>query len=729
MRRMQVTELPSRIESVVVHRGGAVVTRTLEAPASSSVRTIRVPGLPLLLDDSTVNISVGGGAVALDLRVALEASSVVPEAPDDSQRLRFAADVTRLENLLVHVDRVRAMVERTSVYRRPQPTDSTPPIEVDVVARLTLLDFRVAEMERLAAERATVARDLEKAQTALRELDDKLRRREGERPVRPDELRKAAIFTLKPTKEGGTAKVSLSYLVMGARWSPAYALHLDKKKNEARLDVRAAIAQSTGEDWTGVRVALSSTAFARPCDLPELSSHRIGRAQPPPKRAYRPPPGDVGTLFSDFERALGPHAAALRPIPKALPEDVLGTDEMTPTRLVAPVAANVAMHSYAPMPGGAGSAPPPPMGGAMTAAPQMSMTPMPPPAMPRSADIPAAAKMPPPQARGMLRSRAPAPAQAQDTFSMVLSESTAAAAAPARIDLQPDDKLLSFGDLRLLPPGTSGGALLPISREQGYVEASATLDIRVAAKVVMALHAASSAMRTFSQKSLPARHVSPSAYLGFDAVYEGAAPIDVPSDGDFHTVSITSARGPSSLSYVVVPRETTDVFRRVEMQSPLDVPLLAGPCDVYVDGAYLLASELEGVAAHGKLSLGLGVDQSIKVARNVWHAEQSAGLMGGSLVLKHQIKVELISHKPDAVTVEVRERVPIAAENEDDVKVEVTEVRPAWSTWEPPPPEPPLKGGYAWRVKLEPKAKLELEANYTVKIPAKLELVGGNRRD
>jgi hypothetical protein len=150
---------------------------------------------------------------------------------------------------------------------------------------------------------------------------------------------------------------------------------------------------------------------------------------------------------------------------------------------------------------------------------------------------------------------------------------------------------------------------------------------------------------------------------------------------------------------------------------------------VYVDGAYLLASEIEGVAAHGKLSLGLGVDQSIKVARNVWHAEQSAGLMGGSLVLKHQIKVELISHKPDAVTVEVRERVPIAAENEDDVKVEITDVRPAWSTWEPTPPEPPLKGGHAWRVKLEPKAKLELEANYTVKIPAKLELVGGNRRD
>jgi hypothetical protein len=56
-------------------------------------------------------------------------------------------------------------------------------------------------------------------------------------------------------------------------------------------------------------------------------------------------------------------------------------------------------------------------------------------------------------------------------------------------------------------------------------------------------------------------------------------------------------------------------------------------------------------------------------------------------------------------------------------------VKPPWAPWEPAPSEPPLKGGYAWRLKLEPKAKVELEAVYTVRIPAKLELVGGNRRD
>jgi uncharacterized protein (TIGR02231 family) len=183
------------------------------------------------------------------------------------------------------------------------------------------------------------------------------------------------------------------------------------------------------------------------------------------------------------------------------------------------------------------------------------------------------------------------------------------------------------------------------------------------------------------------------------------------------------------LSFVTVPRETSDVFRRAEVTSPLDVPLLPGPCDVYTDGSFLLATDLEVVPARGKLSLGLGVDQAIKVARNVWHSEESAGLLGGSLVLKHTIKIEIVNHKPQPVSVEVRERVPVPAENEEDVRVEVLESKPTWSVWEPPASEPPLKGGHVWRVKAQPKVKTELEVSYAVRIPAKLELVGGNRRD
>jgi len=718
---MEAALLSSTIESVHVHRDGAIVTRAIAVPAQAGVRVARVSGLPLLLDDATIRLSVHGPAVAVDLRVALESASVTDDHPDDQERLRLAAEVARLENVLTHVDRVRAMVERTSVYRRPQPQDATPPIEVDVAARLALLDFRVAEMDRLANERAGIARDLERAQSALAAFMERVRRREGERAPRPDELKKAAVFTLRSEGDPAPLRMRLSYAIAGARWAPAYALHVDSKGSQARLEVRAVVSQATGEDWRNVALALSSAPLMRPCDLPELASLRIGRAQAAPKKTWRRPPADIGTLFEDYRRTLA-RAPGGGPPPQAAPPIHASTithDEATPTQLRREDLGAVAFAPPGAMPAGMGG-----FGGPPQAAPQMAMpatvaTPIPGAAMPmRSA--PAA----PPMARAKR-----APMMASLSLSTA-DDRTVRPGAGSAVEIVPDERLFSFGDLRLPPPATSGGRLTIARREDLYLEASSTLDARVATKVAHAISAAAAQMRgDLASRPLPMRHVPPTTHDGFDAVYDASAPVDIPSDGDFHAVALLSSGGPCTISYVTVPRETSDVFRRADVVSPLDVPLLPGPCDVYTDGSFLLATDLEVVPPRGKVSLGLGVDQAIKVARNVWHSEQTAGLMGGSLVLKHVIKVELVSHKAHAVSVEVRERIPVPAENEEDVRVEVLETKPSWSAWEPPPSEPPLKGGHAWRVKLEPKAKVELEASYAVRIPAKLELVGGNRRD
>lgn len=714
---MEASVLASKIESVHVHRDGAVVTRALEAPASAAPRVARVTGLPLLLDDASVRISVEGPAVAVDLRVALEAASLAEDAPDERERVRLAGEVTRLENLLLHVDRVRAMVERTSVYRRPQPQDATPPIEVDVAARLALLDFRVSEMERLAKERAEVQRDLDRAQSSLAAFLERLHRKSGDRPPRPDELRKAAVFTLRPTGTPAALRIKLSYAVAGARWAPAYALSVDSRSGKAQLELRATISQATTEDWRGVALAVSSAPLVRPCDLPELTSLRVGRAQPPPKRGWRRPPGDVGTLLEDYRRAL--RRAPAPPVPRspaAAAVETISHEEATPTALRTSdqLAEGAAMPSGASFPHGmpVGMGAPPAMGGFGGAPP------MPGAAMPMAAPMFMSAPMPA-RAKARLSKR-----------EVAYDAGTIQPAARPVIEIEPDERLLSFGSLRMPAPSASNGALTIARKEDVYVEASATLDVRVAAKVSIAIAAAESKLRAdMSARPWPLRHHPPRTIDGFDALYEASAPVDIPADGDFHSVQLLSAATPATLSFVVVPRETSDVFRRVEIVSPLDVPLLPGPCDVYTDGSFLLATDLEMVPARGRLGIGLGVDQSIKVARNVWHTEQTAGLMGGSLVLKHQIKVELVSHKSEAVSVEVRERVPVPAENEEDVRVELADVKPMWSAWEPPPSEPSLKGGYAWKVRLEPAVKTELEASYVVRIPAKLELVGGNRRD
>jgi hypothetical protein len=168
------------------------------------------------------------------------------------------------------------------------------------------------------------------------------------------------------------------------------------------------------------------------------------------------------------------------------------------------------------------------------------------------------------------------------------------------------------------------------------------------------------------------------------------------------------------------------------VKSPLDSPLLPGAVDVYLGGDFLLTSRIEFTPPGGVLSVGLGVEQGIKVARNTRYREESAGLMGGALLLRHQIHVELRSALGRPAPLEVRERIPVAREGDDDVQVSVHSTRPQWEEWlqeQARPSEPLLRGGYRWRVTLAPGAREELRADYDIRIPAKQELTGGNRRE
>jgi hypothetical protein len=209
----------------------------------------------------------------------------------------------------------------------------------------------------------------------------------------------------------------------------------------------------------------------------------------------------------------------------------------------------------------------------------------------------------------------------------------------------------------------------------------------------------------------------------------------LPSKGAFVSLPIDLREAEATPRYITVPRETQDVFRIVSLRNPLAAPLLPGPADVYVAGKFALTSNLELTPLGGRIELGLGVEQSIKVARNVSFVEDSSGMFKRQLALSHTIEVEIQNHMSCAATVEVRERVPIAAQAQaEDIAVVVEQVSPKWDDYEPDRAavsggNPKLEGGRVWKVEVPAGSKRELSATWVVKIPANHEVIGGNRRE
>jgi uncharacterized protein (TIGR02231 family) len=218
----------------------------------------------------------------------------------------------------------------------------------------------------------------------------------------------------------------------------------------------------------------------------------------------------------------------------------------------------------------------------------------------------------------------------------------------------------------------------------------------------------------------------------FDYSYGAAAKATVPSDGVFHSVLVQEGTGESKLRYVSVPRLASDVFRSANITNPFVAPLLPGPADVYLGSDFVVTSQLPVTPRGAEMELGLGVEQRVKVARNTRYGEDSAGLLGGSRSLRHEILIEIENHLDHEIELDVRERVPAIAEDEEDIKVELGKVSPPWSSWEPAledAGEDRLRGGHHWVLVVDSRDKREMRVHYEIKISSKNELVGGNRRE
>ena len=296
----------------------------------------------------------------------------------------------------------------------------------------------------------------------------------------------------------------------------------------------------------------------------------------------------------------------------------------------------------------------------------------------------------------------------------------------AEHEVAPDQ--LAYGDLRMPGPEDGRrGSLIISQRRERYLEMlwvrEVTREIDVVALIDGAVHQAQRA----GSSGPPPRFSLATSAGGFDYVYAADSVVDIPSDGAFHGIPLMARSATIELGYIVVPRESTDVFRHVKLKNPLDAPLLPGPADIYVGGDYLLSTDLRLAAPRGEVKIGLGVEQAIKVARNTSYAEEAAGLMGGSLSLRHEIVVDVANRRDRPINIDVLERLPTLREREDEIQLDVAVVDPPWTSYEPE--EYTLKGGHRWQIQVPAGQQKQLRVVYVIKISAKKELVGGNRRE
>lgn len=735
--------VPSRITDVTVYRKGAIVGRQAELPRNE-LRQYVLHELPATLKDGSIRLSVldHSELAPIDVHVELawtaeqEAALTPFEKLLEQKNEEFTALTDKRDRLQEHL-RWYENIELGLVDEdNEQPTIT--PISTWLDALAWLRDERnkripeLTQLDQLIAQKQREVDDAAKALSAAQNASA----REATR------VYKKISFSL-PSSSSQALSVRLEYQVQGARWTPTYIARLQKKSSGMSLQLCAMVAQHTGETWDNVKLALSTAELTQRTALPELKSLRIGRASQPATRAPRAPLSGNDILFTEYDAWVRSTPSPRLHIELALDGSAVhqakgGSAARKPKRSAPPREREESVRpskhkadSYA----GAPPPPPSPMPLAMPAMASMS-APM--------AQAPSGmAVMAKSSSLGGMVGRAGG-ASAEPERSKKMKESSRRA---ADIDMDEEMAMEPMADLAD-DAGYPEGAMEE-SREEALsdlgpnappsvdyadlqmrkVDSSARGKLRAvdnplhgaAADHLAALHRHAAELDSSSSVAYAFESIPRDAW--YDHRYEAESLAYIPSDGQAQTIAIAQRKTSVTLEHVIVPRVSTDAIRRARFTNPFDRPLLSGPCDVYLGDEFLVTASLATTPEGATLTLGLGVDEAIKVARNAFFEEEKGGLLKGALTLSHRVETKIASRIEAPTTVEVLEAVPYVRKEKDQPVVELGKVEPSWVELVPE------TGQYHWRFELRPGEERTLHHAYKIKIDTDEELVGGNRRE
>jgi len=269
-------ELPGKITEVRVYRGQALVTRDVEFDARAGAQDLVIAGLPERIVPSSLYAS---GEEGLSIRAVRYRDTAVTEEPRaevralDEKIEALGKEGRRIESALAVLNQRSQYLDKLEAFVAP-----TAQVEMTKGVLNPQALTQVTEMIFTSRDKnATEKLEAEERKAAIAEELALLQKKRAEFAASETKVLREAVIFLEAARAGRT-RLSLSYLVDGVGWSPAYTVRLDGKRDRLVLEYHAVVTQTSGEDWPDVKLTLSTSNPTMLADAPILSPLWIGLA-------------------------------------------------------------------------------------------------------------------------------------------------------------------------------------------------------------------------------------------------------------------------------------------------------------------------------------------------------------------------------------------------------------------------------------------------------------------
>jgi len=203
---------------------------------------------------------------------------------------------------------------------------------------------------------------------------------------------------------------------------------------------------------------------------------------------------------------------------------------------------------------------------------------------------------------------------------------------------------------------------------------------------------------------------------GITAVFEIAQPVSIPCDGTSHIVSITSKEVKGKFGYTTTPKLSEIAYLKAALTNTTGAPILGGTVNIFRDGDFIGASQLNFVAQDANFDLYLGPDENIKVTYKALADVSNESWFRGKKELNKKFETTIENFKPKPIDISILDQQPIVQDKDIAISDIVNMPNPTTVDKD--------TGAETWVLTLQPKDKKSITKSFKVSWPADKNIQG-----
>jgi hypothetical protein len=597
----------SKVVSVTLYQGQALVTREVQVPEGEGVVELVVSPLPAQIVENSLYTEGADGVRVLSTR---HRSRAVKEDTRQEVRAKEAlvkkleSEARALQDEVAARAADRQYVQKLEGFTAGSLTNLTKEGRLDSQAVVSLSKFLMQTRgEASKAETELRQRQMENAEaTAL------ARKQLSELSAGPSRIEHDALIVVSKGRPAA-ATVRLGYLVGAATWTPQYRLRGGADDAPVRLEYLAAVVQQTGEDWPDVKVTLSTSRPSLDASPPELLPLNLAIAGQ----------GEEGPIEGTDERSRKISARLTASLAMSFPNETPLEDVLKYIRE-------------------ATKAPELPDGIPIYVDPlglQEAEKTMVSPVSFDAKDVPLRTSL------SLMLKQLGLAYRVKDGLLMIVSQ----------------DSLDEERVRDMIPPGMAGmGGMGGMGGGFGGMVLEKVQAGEAAQLNQAAARGQSAELRVAENKDKAGAEPEPAAQGGPSVTFSIPGPLDIPSRRDPQLLEVARIELPAEYSAKAIPVLTPHVFRLAKLTNRSDLVLLPGEATVYVGGDFVGRMRLPLVAAGEPFLAGFGVDPQLQVSRRL--VRKTRTVQGGNQVFEYEFRIGLRNYRKRPVTVQLWDRLP-----------------------------------------------------------------------